>query len=49
MGYIYIYVYTPFCVKYVLKIKVLLCVLKVMLIFAMSKGNKVLTFKKQQL
>nr|DAO93302.1 MAG TPA: hypothetical protein [Caudoviricetes sp.] len=28
-----------------LKIKVLLCVLKVMLIFAMSKGNKVITIK----
>lgn len=47
MGYIYIYVYTPFCVKYVLNIKVLLCVLKLMLIFAMSKGNKVITIKQQ--
>ncbi|WAX07257.1 hypothetical protein BF698P1_00012 [Bacteroides phage BF698P1] len=32
-----------------LNIKVLLCILKVMLIFAMSKGNKVVTIKKQQL
>lgn len=30
-----------------LKLKVLLCVLNLIFIFAMSKGNKVVTFKKQ--
>ena len=36
-----------FCVKYMLKLKVSLATLNKLLIFAMSKGNKVLTFKTQ--
>ena len=37
----------PFCVKYVLKLKVSLAVLNLILIFAVSKGNKLLTIKTQ--
>jgi hypothetical protein len=37
----------PFCVKYVLKLKASLAVLNLILIFAVSKGNKLLTIKTQ--
>lgn len=38
---------SPFCVKYMLKLKVSLAILNKVLIFAMSKGNKLLTIKTQ--
>lgn len=41
------YIASPFCVKYVLKLKVSLEVLNIILIFAVSKGNKLLTFKNK--
>ena len=39
--------FPPFCVKYMLKLKVPLAILNKVLIFAVSKGNKLLTIKTQ--
>lgn len=38
---------SPFCVKYILKFKVSLAILNKVLIFAVSKGNKLLTSKNK--
>ena len=38
---------SPFCVKYMLKFKVSLAILNKVLIFAVSKGNKLLTSKNK--
>lgn len=38
---------SPFCAKYMLKLKISLAILNKVLMFVVSKGNKLLTIKTQ--